>query len=124
MFKLQLNASLLFFLAASTCCGEDAAMTRILFGSCIKQERPMPILKTIATEDPDLFIFLGDNIYADTEDMAVMQAKYEKLRANAGFQRLLGTCPVVATWDDLWFTEGDDWVEAMQLGKTIRRRPR
>ena len=75
-------------------------VSHILFGSCVKQDRPMPIFKTILQEDPELFIFLGDNIYGDTTDMDVMRAKYGTLRANAGFARLLESCPVLATWDD------------------------
>lgn len=60
----------------------------------------MPILEKIADERPDLFIFLGDNIYADTTDMSVMKAKYAKLESDAGFRRLRQTCPILATWDD------------------------
>jgi len=75
-------------------------VSRILFGSCVKQDRPMPIFETIVAEDPELFIFLGDNIYADTTDMDVMRAKYAKLKADVGFARLLGSCPILATWDD------------------------
>jgi alkaline phosphatase D len=47
-----------------------------------------------------LFIFLGDNIYADTEDMNVLRAEYEKLANQPGFKKLRATCPIVATWDD------------------------
>ncbi len=75
-------------------------LSRIMFGSCIKQDKPMPIFKTIANEHPEMFIFLGDNIYADTTDMTVMKAKYDKLAADPGFAGLLETCPVLATWDD------------------------
>ena len=45
-------------------------------------------------------MFLGDNIYADTVDMDVMRAKYEKLASQPGYQELLAICPVLATWDD------------------------
>ena len=38
--------------------------------------------------DPDLFLFIGDNIYADTEDMGVMRQKYAMLGAVPGFQML------------------------------------
>ena len=79
---------------------QEKPLSRILFGSCVKQDRPMPIFEKIADERPDLFIFLGDNIYADTTDMDVMREKYAKLKADAGFARLLRTCPVMATWDD------------------------
>ena len=75
-------------------------VSRILFGSCTKQNRPMPIFKTIAAQRPELFVFLGDNIYADTADMDVMRAKYAKLKNNSGFAKLMKTCPILATWDD------------------------
>ena len=60
----------------------------------------MPILDTIREHSPDIFVFLGDNVYADTEDMAVMKAKYAKLGESAPFQRLIESCRVLATWDD------------------------
>ena len=62
-------------------------LSRIMFGSCIKQDKPMPIFKTIQSKQPEMFIFLGDNIYADTTDMKVMKAKYDKLAADPGFDR-------------------------------------
>ncbi len=79
---------------------QSQALTKILFGSCIKQDRPAPILQTIAQQHPDLFIFLGDNIYADTTDMNQMRAKYARLNADAAFRQLINSTPVMATWDD------------------------
>jgi alkaline phosphatase D len=35
-----------------------------------------------------VFLFLGDNIYADTSNMEVMKKKYDLLAAVPGFQRL------------------------------------
>lgn len=60
----------------------------------------MPILRRMAEEQSDAMIFLGDNIYADTEDMAVMRTKYERLGANPDFQRLQRSTPFYAIWDD------------------------
>lgn len=77
------------------------------FGSCAKQDKPMPIFATIAAQKPELFIFLGDNIYADTRDMDLMRAKYAMLQANSHFAQLIATCPVLATWDDHDFGEND-----------------
>ena len=76
------------------------AISRVLFGSCIKQDKPIPIFSAILAQRPELMVFLGDNIYADTTDMAVMRAKYARLKSDPGFSRLLTTCPVLATWDD------------------------
>lgn len=72
----------------------------IVFGSCADQDRPQPIWDAILREEPDLFLFVGDNIYADTENMDTMRAKYARLAAVPGFQRLRATTPIVATWDD------------------------
>ena len=45
--------------------------------------RPDAILAT----NPDLFIFLGDNVYLDTRDVGIMRRKYAELAAQPGFQR-------------------------------------
>ncbi len=79
---------------------EPAALSRILFGSCLKEAEDSPIFETILAHRPELFLFLGDNIYADTSDMAVMEAKYDVLAATPKFAELLKACPVHATWDD------------------------
>ncbi|MFN0173897.1 MAG: alkaline phosphatase D family protein [Saprospiraceae bacterium] len=74
--------------------------TRIAFGSCGSQEKPMPILDSARAHLPDLFVWLGDNIYGDTEDMAVLRDKYAKLNAKPEFQRLKNSTRFLATWDD------------------------
>lgn len=85
----------------------QAQINKILFGSCAHQDKPMPILHTINRENSDLFIFLGDNIYGDTEDMKELAAKYNKLGANPGFKTLTTNTEVIATWDDHDFGEND-----------------
>jgi len=86
-------------------------LTRIAFGSCAKQDKSQPIWDTIVGQRPQLFLFIGDNIYADTEDPAVMRTKYAKLEKVPGFQRLREQCPVLATWDDHDFGVNDGGVE-------------
>ena len=80
--------------------GTKPAIERLLFGSCIQQDRPTPIFRTMLRHEPDVVVFLGDNIYADTEDMQVMRAKYDRLSANPDFQALRDSCSLLATWDD------------------------
>ncbi|MFN8300502.1 MAG: alkaline phosphatase D family protein [Chitinophagales bacterium] len=75
-------------------------LNTIAFGSCNDQNKPQEIWYKIAAEKPDLFIFLGDNIYADTKDMKVMQAKYDQLASKPGYIELQKHAPVIATWDD------------------------
>ncbi len=75
-------------------------LSRIAFGSCAAEDQPQPIWKAVVQSNPDIFLFIGDNIYGDTEDMQVMKNKYAKLGAVPGYKKLLKTCPVMATWDD------------------------
>lgn len=78
----------------------EELVSRVAFGSCAKQDRPQPIWDAILAENPDLFLFIGDNIYGDTEDMNVLRAKYAQLAAVPGFAVLRERCRLLATWDD------------------------
>lgn len=89
-----------------------APPARIAFGSCAKQDRPQPIWNAINAAEPELFLFLGDNIYGDTEDMDVLRRKYEQLGAQDGYRALLaGRCRVLATWDDHDYGKNDAGAE-------------
>jgi len=73
---------------------------RLAFGSCAQQERNQPIWDKISAANPDLFVFIGDNIYGDTEDMLLMKKKYVRLASKPEFARFRSQVPIVATWDD------------------------
>lgn len=92
---------------ADAAADDSLVVARVLFGSCIKQEQPIPILPVIVAQKPDVFVFLGDNIYGDTEDMDVLRAKYARLGSDRGFQSLRQQTRVLATWDDHDFGVND-----------------
>ena len=94
-------------IAATPLPAQDAELTRIAFGSCSKETLPQPIWAAVLSEKPELFVFLGDNIYGDTRDMDVLRGKYAKLAAIDGFRTLRAQVPVVATWDDHDYGEDD-----------------
>ncbi|MCO6461962.1 MAG: alkaline phosphatase family protein [Saprospiraceae bacterium] len=73
---------------------------RIAFGSCANQDERQPILDIVTRYSPDMFIYLGDNIYGDTEDMEVLKEKYNKLGSKPEYQRLKAATKIFATWDD------------------------
>lgn len=81
--------------------------SRIAFGSCGHQDKPMPVLETVVAADPDLFVYLGDNIYGDTRNMEVLKAKYERLGAKPEFQKLRAAVPILSVWDDHDYGEND-----------------
>jgi alkaline phosphatase D len=89
----------------------DAPLTRIALGSCLHQDKPQPIWDAVLASSPDLFIFLGDNIYGDSDDPAVLAAKYAQLAAVPGFRRLRESASVLATWDDHDYGRNDAGAE-------------
>jgi alkaline phosphatase D len=83
----------------------------IAFGSCAHQNHKQPIWEAVNAESPDLFVFLGDNIYGDTEDMEVLRTKYEQLAAKPGFAELRENTQTIAIWDDHDYGVDDGGVE-------------
>ncbi|MCC7420288.1 MAG: alkaline phosphatase family protein [Planctomycetaceae bacterium] len=100
MRTLSIFTCILTVLSPSLAGAEEPVLSRIAFGSCVRQDRPTPIWEAVVETQPQLFVFLGDNIYADTEDMDVMRAKYQLLGNQPGYKKLKQTCPIIATWDD------------------------
>lgn len=80
---------------------QDTTIRKIAFGSCNDPRKgDSPMFKAIVQHKPDLFLFLGDNIYGDTEDMELLKTKWEELGAIKDYQKLRENTPVLATWDD------------------------
>jgi len=94
------NFILLFCIYISCLAASSQPISRIAFGSCADQNKPQPILHDVVKQKPELFIYLGDNVYGDTEDMKLLKKKYDKLGAKPEFKKLKEACPVIATWDD------------------------
>lgn len=107
--KIFLSVFLCFLLPG---CRPDAVMMtadlpaktegvfRIAFGSCNKHNRPNPLWEHIIQSSPDVWIWLGDVIYADTENMRRMARKYQLQKDNKEYQELIKKVPVIGIWDD------------------------
>ncbi|GAB5399739.1 MAG: hypothetical protein Aureis2KO_13240 [Aureisphaera sp.] len=79
----------------------------LVFASCNDQDRPQPLWEPILANNPDLFIWGGDNIYADTDDMAKMKSDYDKVLANTSYQKLMKSTEIIGTWDDHDYGKND-----------------
>src|SRR5438874_9622873 len=116
MLRFRLVLLVTFAIVPFARADEPKPLTRIAFGSCADQDRPLPIFETIAAAKPELLLLMGDNIYADLDKTrkvtpAVIQEKYDTLARLPGFQRLRATCPILATWDDHDFGKNDAGAE-------------
>lgn len=56
--------------------------------------------KEVNSLKPDIWIWLGDNIYGDTEDMEVMRSHYDLQKSHPDYQQLLTQTEVIGIWDD------------------------
>ncbi len=75
-------------------------LTTIAFGSCNKHDEPQPLWADILAQQPDLWVWLGDNVYGDTKNMRKLAQKYREQLARPEYQELLTEVPVIGTWDD------------------------
>lgn len=93
-----------FWLFPASLLAQDAesnkTLTTIAFGSCSRQDLPQVMWPFVLNQNPDLWIWVGDNIYGDSEDMKVMKAKYNQQKAEANYQKMLKQMEIVGIWDD------------------------
>ncbi len=99
LLLLSLLPSLVFAQKADVTSNKE--ITRIAFGSCSVQDQPEKQLwSEVSSMNPDLWIWLGDNIYGDTEDMSDMKAKYDLQKSHPDYQKLMKQTNVIGIWDD------------------------
>ena len=72
---------------------------RVAFGSCSKDD-DQPIFGAIRSWDPDAFLFIGDNHYANSNDLGALRAWYRWAHERSGRAELMAEASVYATWDD------------------------
>ncbi|MFT6210447.1 MAG: alkaline phosphatase D [Bacteroidia bacterium] len=82
-------------------------VSKIGFGSCANQNQKQPVLDKITERKPDVFCWLGDNIYGDTENMKTLTRKYSKLGCKEEFRALNKASHFLAVWDDHDYGEND-----------------
>ncbi|MCI4645077.1 MAG: alkaline phosphatase family protein [Hyphomonadaceae bacterium] len=88
---------------------EDAVLTRILVGSCNDEEKESQTLQTIAGQEGDLFLMIGDNVYGDRDGSAYannqpeldeLRESFAELASRSEFQAVRAKFPMMVAWDD------------------------
>ncbi|KAL6634682.1 hypothetical protein ACP70R_027353 [Stipagrostis hirtigluma subsp. patula] len=112
------------FLTARAAHDRAAVVSRIAFGSCANQSAPQPIWDAVLGFDPQVFVWLGDNVYGDNKrpfrvfgrertvgpwknvprfypsTKEELRRRYELAKAQPGYARLRERSQVIGTWDD------------------------
>ena len=74
------------------------------FGSlwflCRIQRSDPADLNVVQNWNPDLFIWLGDNIYGDSPDIDILREEYRRQREVPSSLPVLRSIPQLAVWDD------------------------
>ena len=78
----------------------DNDKIKILFGSCNDEDRPQELWSSLEQEKGDIFLWLGDNIYGDSEDLEVLERKYQIQDDHPAYQRFKNSISINGTWDD------------------------
>lgn len=95
--RVFLSATLAVFVALPAFSAEP--LRDIVFGSCLDTHEH-PMLDRALTLPRDLFIFMGDNVYADKGGIPMMREKYALLKQSRFYQGLKAKGSILATWDD------------------------
>ncbi len=90
-------------------------LATIAFGSCANQDAPQPIWDVISHHEPELFLFIGDNVYGnvtlDDPNLPQLRAAYAKLAAIAPFQRFRDRFELLPIWDDHDYGANDGGID-------------
>ena len=117
---MKLITALIFTLALIACAHSEVCkntpiphdnpntqLTRFAFGACWKPNRSQGHWEQILKNQPQFWLWLGDNVYANTSNEIQMKKKYRELATEPGYVILTNNTPVIATWDDHDFGGND-----------------
>ncbi|UOX33135.1 alkaline phosphatase family protein [Flavobacterium sediminilitoris] len=112
--KLALQfLSLLFLVVPFSIYGQDETQSdfTIAFGSCNKHSVENLLWDDVLNTKPDVWIWGGDIVYADTDNMIKLKKIYDAQNAVKTYQELKVTVPVIGTWDDHDYGLNDGGIE-------------
>ncbi len=76
---LSISLSVLFFISCKQEVIQKEPELIMAFGSCNKQYLKNDLWDDIIAQDPDVWIWGGDIVYADTKNMDTLREDYNKL---------------------------------------------
>ena len=73
---------------------------RLSFGSCNNHLEPNALWDDIYNAKPQVFVWGGDIIYADTDQVNKIESYYSELAQLPAYAKLASEVPISGTWDD------------------------
>lgn len=88
----------------------------IAFGSCNRQNVENKLWQPILDNEASVWIWGGDVIYSDTDDMELMKEHYQQQISQTGYKEFTEKVKVLGTWDDhdYGLNDGGEEFEAKQ----------
>lgn len=77
----------------------EVGLFTLAFGSCSKDDE-QPVFGSVVAWDPDVFLFIGDNHYGDTDHLSDLRQHYRWAHERPLRRDLLASTSILATWDD------------------------
>lgn len=102
---------------------KNKSIRRLNFGSCSNQREKQPVWEAILKRTPDLFVWLGDIVYADHavflkiripgSPSDVKEAYRVQIAEHESYRSLMATIPIVGVYDDhdTGKNDGDKYVK-------------
>ena len=108
VYKLLFLVSIVIFSCKPSTENKPTAQTEtafstdftIAFGSCNKQWKNNEMWQEILKSNPDVWVWGGDIIYSDTNDMEVLQDSYKVQKQNESYANFGSKVEIIGTWDD------------------------
>ncbi len=79
---------------------DPTQLESIAFGSCSHQDSVQRLWPVVMENAPDLWIWLGDNVYGDTENMRALESKYFEQKSNPDYLEMRRRFRIIGVWDD------------------------
>ena len=105
--------TVVFLLTACANHRVDKPSFTLAFGSCNNNHIEKNLWQEIQANNPDVWVWGGDIIYADNpdNDMSIIRSDYEKLKQSPAYKKFSQSNTIIGSWDDHDYGMNDGGVE-------------
>ncbi|MCA1659312.1 MAG: alkaline phosphatase family protein [Verrucomicrobiaceae bacterium] len=79
---------------------DERPLKRVAFGSCTREYKPQPLWKAIKAAQPDVWVWLGDIVYGEADNLKDLARRYRTLKEQPDYTTLRAHTKVLGIWDD------------------------